>query len=143
MLAIAIILQLLGLTQEILLPSAFSSMAIQDPTWNMDTDVTAQLDVKNAFLNGDLSKTLYMHKPLGFVDPWEFDMVDLGALNYFLGIFVTRDTTWMFLCQNKYAIELLEQAHMLNCNPTQTHANTDPETPIFDPTLYRSLAGDL
>ncbi|GKD62025.1 ribonuclease H-like domain-containing protein [Tanacetum coccineum] len=41
----------------------------------------------------------------------EFDMTDLGALNYFLGILVTRDARGMFLSQNKYAMELLEHAH--------------------------------
>ncbi|GJW06240.1 ribonuclease H-like domain-containing protein [Tanacetum coccineum] len=48
------------------------------------------------------------------------DMTDLGALNYFLGISVTRDTTGMFLSQKKYAMELLKRAHMLNYNPTRT-----------------------
>ncbi|GKF06335.1 ribonuclease H-like domain-containing protein [Tanacetum coccineum] len=114
-----------------------------------------QLDVKNAFLNSDLSKTVYMHQPPGFVDnryphhvcllqrsfyglkqaprAWfqrftascpallqqtigslnnEFDMTDLGALNYFLGISVDRTPTGLFLSQEKYDLQLLERAHM-------------------------------
>ncbi|GJU97790.1 RNA-directed DNA polymerase, eukaryota [Tanacetum coccineum] len=189
-----------------------------------------QLDIKNAFLNGYLSETVYMHQPPGFVDSryphhvcrlqrslyglkqapraWfhrfvayatrvgfspsrcdsslliyrsgtdttylliyvddivltassrallhkiifslhkQFDMTDLGALNYFLRIFVTRDTTGMILSQKKYDTELLKRAHMLNYNPTRTPVDTEsklgPEgTPISDPTLYRSLAGGL
>ncbi|GKE31744.1 ribonuclease H-like domain-containing protein, partial [Tanacetum coccineum] len=50
----------------------------------------------------------------------EFSMPDLGSLNYFLGISVTRDSTRMFLSQRKYAVEILERAHMANCNPSWT-----------------------
>ncbi|GKB40311.1 ribonuclease H-like domain-containing protein [Tanacetum coccineum] len=157
-----------------------------------------QLDVKNAFLHGDLAKTVYMHQPPGFRDPKhldyvcllqrslyglkqgddtallllyvddivltassdrllqqiiaylhrEFSMTDLGALNYFLGISVTRDSSSMFLSQRKYAMEILERAHMVGCNSSRTPVDTESKlgdggTPVVDPTLYRSLAGSL
>ncbi|GJR10209.1 ribonuclease H-like domain-containing protein [Tanacetum coccineum] len=160
--------------------------------------LTEQLDVKNAFLNGDLSETahrawfqrfacyalrvgfsssrcdssLFIYQNgsevaylLIYVDDIvltasytnllrriisslykEFDMTDLGALNYFLGISVTRDSTGMFLSQNKYALELLKRAYMANCNPTRTPVDTELGSdgdPISDPTLYLSLAGGL
>ncbi|GKE55098.1 ribonuclease H-like domain-containing protein [Tanacetum coccineum] len=113
-----------------------------------------QLDVKNAFLNGDLSETaprtwfqrfagyatragfspsrcdsslfIYTHGSQ-IVDSLhkEFDMTDLGALNYFRGIFVVRHPTGLFLSQKKYALQLLEHAHMVNCNPSWTPADTE------------------
>ncbi|GJX60751.1 ribonuclease H-like domain-containing protein [Tanacetum coccineum] len=36
----------------------------------------------------------------------EFDMIDLGALNYFLGISLVRHRTWLFLFLKKYALQL-------------------------------------
>ncbi|GJY99254.1 ribonuclease H-like domain-containing protein [Tanacetum coccineum] len=119
-----------------------------------------QLDVKNAFLHSSLSETVYMQQPLGFRDSQhpdhsiistlhvEFSMTDLGPLNYFLGISVTRNTSGMFLSQQKYASELLERAGMLTCNPCRTPVDMDSKLSIdgdhvSDPTLYRSLAGAL
>ncbi|GKE83972.1 ribonuclease H-like domain-containing protein, partial [Tanacetum coccineum] len=78
----------------------------------------------------------------------EFSMTDLSSLNYFLGISVTRDSSGMFLSQRKYVVEILERAHMVNCNPSQTPVDTesklgDDGDPVSDPNLYRSLAGSL
>nr|GEX24571.1 ribonuclease H-like domain-containing protein [Tanacetum cinerariifolium] len=53
------------------------------------------------------------------------DNVNLGPLNYFLGISATRTTFGIFLYQKKYATEILEQAHMLNCNPCRTPIDTE------------------
>nr|GEV22349.1 ribonuclease H-like domain-containing protein [Tanacetum cinerariifolium] len=73
---------------------------------------------------------------------------DLGSLNYFLGIFVTRYSFGMFLSQRKYAVEILERAHMVNCNSSRTPVDTESKLGedgdlISDLTFYRSLAGSL
>lgn len=75
-----------------------------------------------------------------------FELKDLGSLHYFLGISVRRSSTSMFLSQRKYIEEILDRAHMRNCNPCSTLievslkllATSGP--PIADPTLFRNLA---
>ncbi|GKF73757.1 ribonuclease H-like domain-containing protein, partial [Tanacetum coccineum] len=78
----------------------------------------------------------------------EFAMTDLGPLNYFLGISVIRDSSGLFLSLKKYAVEILEKTHMVNCIPSRTPIDTESKLgsdgdSVSDPTLYRSLAGSL
>ncbi|GJW97771.1 ribonuclease H-like domain-containing protein [Tanacetum coccineum] len=87
-----------------------------------------QLNVKNAFLNDDIILTAscpaLLQQIIGSLNN-EFDMTDLRALNYFLGISTDRTPTGLFLSQKKYALQLLERAHMVNCNPSRKPVDTE------------------
>ncbi|XP_057522449.1 uncharacterized mitochondrial protein AtMg00810-like [Amaranthus tricolor] len=79
----------------------------------------------------------------------EFAMKDLGSLNYFLGIRVTKHKGGLFLSQRKYAKEIIERAGMGSCKPSSTPVDTKSKVsattggPYANPTKYRSLAGAL
>nr|GEV06370.1 ribonuclease H-like domain-containing protein [Tanacetum cinerariifolium] len=54
----------------------------------------------------------------------------------------------MFLSQKKYAVEILENAHVVNCNSSRTLVDSESKLGadgdlISDRTLYRSLVGSL
>nr|GEW36186.1 ribonuclease H-like domain-containing protein [Tanacetum cinerariifolium] len=120
----------------------------------VDVDATFSPVVKPGTIRTVLSLATYRHWPMHQLDQiirslhQEFAMTDLGSLNYFFGISVTRDSSGLFLSQKKYVVEILDKAHMVNCNPSRTPIDTESKQgsdgdPISDPTLYQSLAGSL
>ena len=54
----------------------------------------------------------------------EFSMTDLGPLNYFLGIAVTRHSGGLFLSQKKYVTEIIARANMSSCKLANTPVDT-------------------
>ena len=79
----------------------------------------------------------------------EFALKDLGELNYFLGIEVTRGEHGLVLSQEKYAREILSQVGMSNCKPCTTPLSSTEKLSCFegialgsdDGTKYRSIVG--
>lgn len=79
----------------------------------------------------------------------EFRMNDMGGLQYFLGIQAHFHQQGIFLCQEKYAMELLVTAGMQDCSPIATTLPLHPATvlgqdqPFSDASYFRCLAGKL
>jgi len=45
---------------------------------------------------------------------------DLGPLKYFLHIEVTRNSQGLFLCQRKYALDIVDHCELLGSKPAET-----------------------
>ncbi|GKD19893.1 ribonuclease H-like domain-containing protein [Tanacetum coccineum] len=118
----------------------------------VDVDETfSLLDVKNALLHGDLSKTVYMHQPPGFRD---FAHLDYDCLLQRSLYRLKHDPqAWLqqfetYNTRRKYAAEIIERAHMVNCSLSRTPVDIDSKLGddgdfVSDLTFYRRLAGAL
>jgi hypothetical protein len=78
-----------------------------------------------------------------------FHMKDLGSLKYFLGIEVARNSTGLFLCQRKYALDIISEVGMLGVKlvafplDQNHHLPLVDGPPLSDPDHYRRLVGRL
>ncbi|GJV97304.1 ribonuclease H-like domain-containing protein, partial [Tanacetum coccineum] len=90
----------------------------------------------------------YMHQPPGFVDA-RFPNHVCRLQRSLYGLkqaprawfqrFLDCNSTGLFLSQKKYALQLLERAHMVNYNPSRTPVDTESKlgpdgVPVQDPT---------
>ena len=79
----------------------------------------------------------------------KFEMSDLGLLSYYLGIEVTQHSEGITLNQSRYALKILEEAGMKDCNPVHVPMDTsfqpsksESEKEV-DAKLYRRNVGCL
>ncbi|GKF96384.1 uncharacterized mitochondrial protein-like protein [Tanacetum coccineum] len=64
----------------------------------------------------------------------KFEMSDLGLLQYFLGLEVLQKEDGIFVCQKKYATDLLKRFHMSNCEVEATPMNPGEKLQLNDGT---------
>ncbi|KAM2656151.1 hypothetical protein EV1_011694 [Malus domestica] len=79
----------------------------------------------------------------------EFEMNDLGQLNYFLGLQVTYHSGGLFVSQSKYIKDLLNKVDLQDSKPCPTpclpyhRLLKDDGDPYHSPEHYRSIVGAL
>ncbi|XP_050144052.1 uncharacterized mitochondrial protein AtMg00810-like [Malus sylvestris] len=79
----------------------------------------------------------------------EFDMKDLGLLQYFLGLEIEYHSQGLFVHQSKYVKDLLHKTAMSDCKSCVTPSYPNHKLlkhsspPYKDPTTYRSIVGAL
>ena len=79
----------------------------------------------------------------------QFEMKDLGHLNYFLGLEITHSTDEFYITQAKYVFELLSRVRLTNSKTIDTsdelnaHLISSGGKPLSNPSLYRRLVASL
>jgi hypothetical protein len=79
----------------------------------------------------------------------EFDMSDLGKMRFFLGIEVLQKSDGIYICQRKYALEILRRFGMMESNSVGSpivpgfKISRDENGDFVDETYYKQLVGSL
>ena len=59
-------------------------------------------------------------------------MKDLGPVKYFLGLEVARSFAGIYLCQHKYATDIVEETCLMGCKPAGSPIDQNHKLSIAD-----------
>jgi uncharacterized cupredoxin-like copper-binding protein len=108
--------------------------------------LVVSLYVDDLFVTGSHEELIYKFKE---EMKGAFEMTDLGKMTFFLGMQVQQKQNEIFVCQQKYAKEVLRKFNMEECKPATTPMNQkekfckEDEAERVDERLYRSIIGCL
>nr|GFA11578.1 hypothetical protein [Tanacetum cinerariifolium] len=112
--------------------------------------VVYQMDVKTAFLNGNLREDVYVSQSDKFVDPDNLNHVyKLKKALYWLKQAPRACPRGIFINQSKYALESLKKYGFKSCDPVDTpmveksKLDEDKEGKTVDPSHCRGMIGTL
>ncbi|GKB34170.1 copia protein [Tanacetum coccineum] len=101
------------------------------------------MDIKTAFLNGELREVVYVSQPEEFVDqdkPNHMSM--MGKMTFFLGLQISQSPRGIFINQSNYALKIINKYGMLSSDPVDTpmvdksKLDKDLYGKLVDPTHY-------
>ena len=79
----------------------------------------------------------------------EFEMTDVGFMNYFIGMEINQPNEGIFVCQEKYVKNLLKKYNMEGCKAVDTPLVLNQQLTLKDGAprahkkLYRRIIGSL